>query len=428
MIHVLASGVFFSGFFKDMLCLPRPLSPPLQRITMSGSAALEYGFPSTHSTNAISVAVYTLFVLNYHQPDISPTTSIALQTIAYFYGVSIVLGRVYCGMHGFLDVICGSLLGAALSLVQCLYGEAFNNMIHSNSNHELLIVILGILVLVRIHPEPVDDCPCFDDSVAFAGVMIGAEFANWHYAKTTFAWSQPYPATVPFNLREMGWFIVTLRIMLGVVVIFVWRGTMKPTLLRILPPIFRVIESLGLSLPRRFFMQASEYKRVPKQKHDDNIIPSVSEIPRLLTSFRRRRAVSIGPQSEADAYETMAYREKKRRDSLTSLSGRGPASPGADKAVSSGYFTSKDVANGSAGNSSAPNLSRLRGKTDALPVATSPIAVNASENSVQHGISDSASTNQEDRDLFTNLQKPRVRYDVEVVTKLIVYSGSFSHP
>lgn len=64
MVHVHASGVFFSGFLKDMWRLPRPLSPPLNRITMSKSATLEYGFPSTHSTNAVSVAVYALFMLN----------------------------------------------------------------------------------------------------------------------------------------------------------------------------------------------------------------------------------------------------------------------------------------------------------------------------------------------------------------------------
>ncbi len=28
-----------------------------------------------------------------------------------------------------------------------------------------------------------------------------------------------------------------------------------------------------------------------------------------------------------------------------------------------------------------------------------------------------------DREMFRKLQKPRVRYDVEVVTKLIVYAG-----
>ena len=36
----------------------------------------------------------------------------------------------------------------------------------------------------------------------------------------------------------------------------------------------------------------------------------------------------------------------------------------------------------------------------------------------------------EEREMFLRLEKPRVRYDVEVVTKLIVYSGiiSFIYP
>lgn len=74
---------------------------------MSGSAALEYGFPSTHSANAVSVTVYALLLL--HSPDntLSPTTKLLLEGLAYFYAVSIVFGRLYCGMHGFLDVIIG---------------------------------------------------------------------------------------------------------------------------------------------------------------------------------------------------------------------------------------------------------------------------------------------------------------------------------
>lgn len=34
----------------------------------------------------------------------------------------------------------------------------------------------------------------------------------------------------------------------------------------------------------------------------------------------------------------------------------------------------------------------------------------------------------EEREMFSLLQKPRVRYDVEVVTKLIVYSGASPSP
>ncbi len=257
MIHVLASGVFFSGFIKDLLCLPRPLSPPLQRITMSGSAALEYGFPSTHTTNAVSVAVYTLFMLQ--SPDIIIHTKMRalLEALSYCYAISIILGRLYCGMHGFFDVIIGSMLGAILALIQCMYGEAFDRYIHSSSPKALFIVIALVAVLVRIHPEPADDCPCFDDSVAFAGVMIGAEIGNWHYAACGLAWDQPVPATVPFRLAEIGWFKTLVRILIGVVIIFAWRAVMKPALLRLLPPVFRVIEKLGLSLPRKYFVQAS---------------------------------------------------------------------------------------------------------------------------------------------------------------------------
>lgn len=32
----------------------------------------------------------------------------------------------------------------------------------------------------------------------------------------------------------------------------------------------------------------------------------------------------------------------------------------------------------------------------------------------------------EEREMFSKLEKPRVRYDVEVITKLIVYTGTYS--
>lgn len=36
---------------------------------------------------------------------------------------------------------------------------------------------------------------------------------------------------------------------------------------------------------------------------------------------------------------------------------------------------------------------------------------------------DTSQYEKEEREMFSNLEKPRVRYDVEVITKLIVYSG-----
>lgn len=257
LVHILAAGVFFSGFLKDLLCLPRPLSPPLQRITHSGSAALEYGFPSTHSTNAVSVAVYALALLNSPDSTASREISLTLQAIIYLYVSSIVLGRLYCGMHGMLDVGVGCVLGALIGLAQFRYGPAFDEYILYAPLKGILVVPIVILILVRIHPEPADDCPCFDDSVAFAGVTLGVDVGSWYFTQSSLAWSEPLPGTIPYDYDSIGLVKTVIRLVVGVLCVFAWREITKPTLLRILPPIFRNLEKLGLLLPRRFFTTAS---------------------------------------------------------------------------------------------------------------------------------------------------------------------------
>lgn len=221
---------------------------------MSGSAALEYGFPSTHSTNAVSVAVYALGLLSSPESTLSAQVTFTLQAVTYIYVVSIVLGRLYCGMHGMLDCSVGCAMGAAIGLAQFHYGPAFETFIVSASLKDISLLAILIISLVRVHPEPADDCPCFDDSVAFAGVMLGVDLSSWHFADI---WDGYPSGSIPYDLETIGWLKTIIRLVLGVVCIFAWRTVTKPTLLRILPPIFRTLEKLGLLLPRRFFTTAS---------------------------------------------------------------------------------------------------------------------------------------------------------------------------
>jgi hypothetical protein len=444
MVHILASGVFFTGFIKDMLSLPRPLSPPLHRITMSGSAALEYGFPSTHSANAVSVAVYALFALRSPECQLQDLTKMMLEGLSYAYAFSITLGRLYCGMHGFVDVIIGSIIGAFISVVECVYGAAIDRYIYSSSWLAPAAIAVAIIVLIRIHPEPADDCPCFDDSVAFAAVMIGIELGGWHYATGNWAWDVPVPATVPFSIDHMGWGVAILRILIGVLVIFAWREVMKPTLLKGLPHLFRVIEKSGFILPRKFFMPASEYKKIPSRLKVDNVMPSVSDLPNLLTSIRypgRVRSVSVGPQSAADAYETLAYREKRRRDSLTNTSnemGSVPTTPSSpvlqpvsnddkDGAVSqvSGVSSSLGVGNLPTHSQSRVDSFEMMMGTGQVPQipATPPSGPMDEKQQDETVLPDEERNDLAEKEMFSRLEKPRVRYDVEVVTKLVVYTG-----
>ncbi|KAF2458973.1 PAP2 superfamily-domain-containing protein [Lineolata rhizophorae] len=533
-VHMLALGVFWSGFVKDMLCLPRPLSPPLQRITMSGSAALEYGFPSTHSTNAVSVALYALWLLqstypsDIHHPldstaaaEPSSFVPLALQFLCYFYAASIIIGRLYCGMHGFFDVAVGSALGAAIAYVEWQSAARFDGWMSGPQAGlaPIIFIILAVLLLVRAHPEPADDCPCFDDSVAFAGVVIGLEIGEFRIAGWEFRNAGGRMAAAPELLsaaaaKAVGavadvdgdagavgkeaaalllvqWGKALVRIVLGVAIIFTWRGVMKPALLKALPPLFRVIEHLGVDLPRKFFLKASQYTSVPPLRRDDNVIPSASEIPSLLTQTfghpRRPRAVSVGPQSAADAYETLAYRQqRRRRESVGSIDR--PVSPvvggGGGGNGGGGGGGGASVATGRAGGGkegAIKHFEEMMGEGEVVMSPVSPAGRTAAavgvdwsggrgkadvrsgsegvdgeaaglergdtvgvmkevsafpkfeDGGFETGGLDGAGEGQEregeeevekeDREIFLRLVKPRVRYDVEVVTKLIIYSG-----
>ena len=174
---------------------------------------------------------------------------------------------------------------------------------------------------------------------------------------------------------------------------------------------------------------------MPKQLKVDNVIPSVSEFPSLLTSIRhprKSRSVSIGPQSEADAYETLAYREKRRRES-TREKVAATMKVGEKTPASTDYFgiTTSNSTSGrpTAGFLSIPASSdtdlyqSMLGAETALYTPLSPGNGSGSANTSRRPSQERRQFEREEREMFLKLEKPRVRYDVEVITKLIVYTG-----
>jgi len=147
------------------------------------------------------------------------------------------------------------------------------------------------------------------------------------------------------------------------------------------------------------------------------VLPNVSEIPSILTSIRhpRRRAVSVGPQSEADAYEALAYREKRRRESVSSDRRRSPSSNRVSPAAETIQKAQSKLAEyehmmGTGTPRYSPEATCAGDSSSGL--APSPPAG-----------PDYGPEGPDEEDMFSRITKPRVRYDVEVVTKLIVYSG-----
>lgn len=430
LVQMLAAGVYLSGYAKDLVCLPRPLSPPLQRITMSGSAALEYGFPSTHTTNAVSVAVYCLHSLWASQDEYSLWQYRALVAACLCYATSISIGRMYCGMHGFFDVVFGAILGVMITAVRVLFGAMFDTWLISGGwmRPAITVVILGLGV--RFHPEPADNCPCFDDSVAFIGVVMGICIGTWHYAYLMITSSRPDITVADFYMTSNADMLkVAGRLIGGIVMIFIWRSTAKRTLLRTLPPVFRFVGYYGLRIPRRYFLQSRDYNTVPALRKDDKVLPPARDIPGMLSKItRRKRTVSVGPQSEADAREFIANREQVRRHERSNSSDRArafektsmlapnnqqPLLTPEEQPIETTYLSVRPR-----GSHQSPN--------GAVSVLTPPASDNGTATSSDEGAEerhDAHRDEKHDRVMFSSLEKPRIRYDVEVITKIIVYAG-----
>ena len=105
--------------YKDYFCIERPLSPPVRRLLI-GSYHLEYGFPSTHSANAVGMSIVAYYLLLQIRKTISflvdfnmvePQSWTAFlssppfaELVILFYAFTVIYGRVYLGMHSVIGL------------------------------------------------------------------------------------------------------------------------------------------------------------------------------------------------------------------------------------------------------------------------------------------------------------------------------------
>ena len=144
--------------------------------------------------------------------------------------------------------------------------------------------------------------------------------------------------------------------------------------------------------------------------------------------------MSVGPQSEADAYETLAYRDKRRRQSKSEMAAATPRIDEKSKSDGNGhsYFGISTSHRASSRHPSAglptpapSNLDLYSSMSGPDQVLYSPLTPGtASGGSSRRPSSERRQDEREEREMFSKLEKPRVRYDVEVITKLIVYAGT----
>ena len=140
--------------------------------------------------------------------------------------------------------------------------------------------------MVNQHPQPVDDCPCFEDAIAFISVLLGEVLGRWasfQYGVTPEFFKIPQPGSAYSAVTDIAtwWLFSIIKVVVGILLIFTWRLFAKATLHFALPRIFRFLANIFTLPNRRFYTPATDYEEVPigRGLHP---VPSVIDLPSQL--------------------------------------------------------------------------------------------------------------------------------------------------
>ncbi|GJN91038.1 hypothetical protein Rhopal_004053-T1 [Rhodotorula paludigena] len=268
LLYVLAAGGYFTSVLKDACSVPRPYSPPVVRLSV-GSHALEYGFPSTHSSNACSMALF-FGELVFSRADAGWLGNAAAVVGLVLFAWSVTFGRLYTGMHSLMDVVVGSTIGVLVWLAYYLLCDTFDAATMGSGWTGTITSTVALLLLVTFHPEPAEECPCFEDAVAFlsvvGGVIVGQAWAPDPFSTHTYGYRWRDAAEV-----AMWSGAVLFKLVTGISAILVWRIIAKEACHLVLPPLFRFFSPL-IELPRRHYLRATEYEAYPPNEHLNPVV------------------------------------------------------------------------------------------------------------------------------------------------------------
>lgn len=188
------------------------------------------------------------------------------------------IAGIYCGMHSLADCVAGSLLGTAIWYGYLLISPLYEDFVNSKGYTGNLfvtyssltptdslgvsalapaVIIPSLFTIISLHPQPVDDCPCFEDAIAFLAVAAGIALGQWGSPAILFIPAHTLGSLDSTDVRSTALWAGTalVKIVVGVAAIFAWRLLAKNALQTALPPIFRAVEPF-FSLPRRFYTSA----------------------------------------------------------------------------------------------------------------------------------------------------------------------------
>ena len=193
---------YITGVLKNIFCLPRPPSPPINPVV----EAEDWAFPSHHSVMGVSLPWY-IWLYVYVNYQWSPVASTVLFLTIGTWSFSVMFGRMYLGVHSPIDIVCGGLLGMVLLL---LWLQADMAIISSLQSGQYILLGLGlILFLFSIHPDPHPKSCVYIETVIMTTVCYGISIGHYlglHVGVVgkSLIEADPLVSLVTFVLRGIG--------------------------------------------------------------------------------------------------------------------------------------------------------------------------------------------------------------------------------
>ncbi|XP_023834640.1 sphingosine-1-phosphate phosphatase 2 [Salvelinus sp. IW2-2015] len=228
LVNIWTMVMYIGQALKDVLKLPRPLSPPVVKLEKRVDA--EYGLPSTH-VMATTAIFFTLLL--------SAPSRVQFQfevglLVAVVLSLLVCLSRLYTGMHSALDVICGALISATLMLVTYPYWETFDRLQLTSPLSPVGALVLA-LFLSYTYPELDHYTTTRGDTTTILGVGAGCSVGYWVNERLgeTFEPQGVLPIPLP-ALTLGGLALASSRFVVGVVALVATRQIMKTASLWVL--------------------------------------------------------------------------------------------------------------------------------------------------------------------------------------------------
>lgn len=177
---MLCISQYITGTLKDMVCCPRPPCPPLELRGKRVTHDMEYGFPSTHSSHSGILAYFLYCELSKCFPNYAFICGLG----AAFFLVNVCFSRLYLGMHWIGDLVGGWMVAFTVIIIQASFLDRWLSSVLDWPAAPCWAYMLGYVLLHALavsHATPHDPCPCYIDSLRFAGVMLGSFYGFWAF-------------------------------------------------------------------------------------------------------------------------------------------------------------------------------------------------------------------------------------------------------